>query len=43
LAKLAGSERCGNLMAELAPGRVMELWESGDPLCVVPYPTLDKA
>jgi hypothetical protein len=21
---------------------VMELWESGDPLCVVPYPTLDK-
>ena len=21
---------------------VMELWESGDPLCVVPYPALDK-
>jgi hypothetical protein len=21
---------------------VMELWEAGDPLCVVPYPTLDK-
>src|SRR4051812_44266585 len=21
---------------------VMELWESGDPLCVVPYPTLEK-
>jgi len=20
----------------------MELWESGDPLCVVPYPALDK-
>src|SRR6478736_5499535 len=21
---------------------VMELWESGDPLCVVPYPALEK-
>jgi hypothetical protein len=23
-------------------GAVMELWESGDPLCIVPYPMLDK-
>jgi hypothetical protein len=41
LAELAAASAAAILWPSGAHA-VMELWESGDPLCVVPYPTLDK-
>jgi len=41
LAQLAAASAAAILWPSGAEA-VMELWESGDPLCVVPYPTLDK-
>jgi hypothetical protein len=41
LAQLAAASAAAILWPSGAEA-VMELWESGDPLCIVPYPTLDK-
>jgi hypothetical protein len=41
LAELAAASAAAMLWPSGAEA-VMELWEAGDPLCVVPYPTLDK-
>src|SRR5258708_34188595 len=41
LAQLAAASAAAILWPSGAEA-VMELWESGDPLSVVPYPTLDK-
>src|SRR5260221_13609252 len=41
LAQLAAASAAAILWPSGAEA-VMGLWEAGDPLCVVPYPTLDK-
>src|SRR5712671_412678 len=41
LAQLAAASAAAILWPSGAEA-VMELWEAGDPLCVVPYPTLPK-